>query len=331
MSKRVEYAWTAVLLITAMSAFFYERTESSPDQDHPPRIVTRKGVGLTSMHNSSDDRRPQASYSARKREDGRGLNQLGMMYLLGTGAKRDLSVAFLFFTWASQTGDASAMNNLGTMYEKGWGTDSDRKKALELYAEAADLGNQLARDNLQRLRASFAEPGTTLPSTPGSNTSATVSLTRDPVESSMSGKPKPIRVTARYTWGGARSDMGEEIALQSSPDTGWSTGAIPLTSSVAAQNPAPPQTEKHRRSNAPGKPPFTRSIARLLPQEPELQNPSASKTPAKGKIRMNERADQSVSNNPRAKTTTELDFVAPADDLSNQPCAVGNWTGTPRC
>jgi hypothetical protein len=122
--------------------------------------------------------------------------------------------------------------------------------------------------------------------------------------------------------------MGEEIALQSSPDTGWSTGAIPLTSSVAAQNPAPPQTEKHRRSNVPGKPPFTRSIARLLPQEPELQNPSASKTPAKGKIRMNERADQSVSNNPRAKTTTELDFVAPADDLSNQPCAVGNWTGT---
>jgi hypothetical protein len=330
MSNRVEYAWIAVLLITAMSAFFYERTESSPDQDHP-NILTIDGVGLTTMDNSSDDRRQQASHSAREKEDGRGLNQLGMMYLLGTGARRDLSAAFLFFSWAAQTGDASAMNNLGTMYEKGWGTDSDRRKALELYAEAADLGNQLARDNLQRLRASFAEPGTTLPSTPGSTTSATVSLTRDPVESSMSGKPKPIRVTARYTWGGARSDMGEEIALQSSPDTGWSTGAIPLTSSVAAQNPAPPQTEKHRRSNVPGKPPFTRSVARLLPQEPELQKPSASKIPAKGKIRMNERADQSVSNNPRAKTTTELDFVAPADDLSNQPCAVGNWTGTPRC
>ena len=323
MSKRVEYAWMALLLITAIGAFFYERTESRPDQDHPPSIVD---VRPSSIDDSSADRRQQASHSAREKEDGRALNQLGMRYLLGTGAKRDLSAAFLFFSWAAQTGDVSAMNNLGTMYEKGWGTNSDRKKALELYAKAADLDNQLARDNLQRLRATFAEPGMTLPSTPESSTSATVSLTRDPVESSRSGKLNQIRVTARDA-----KSQGEKIALQSFPDTDWSTGAIPLTSPVAAQTPAPPQTEKHRRSTAPGKLPFTRSIARLLPQEPELPNPSASKIPAKGKSRMNERADKSVSINPRAKTTTDLGFVIPAHPLSNQPCVVGNWTGTPRC
>src|SRR5262245_37183065 len=39
MSNRAEYTWLAVLLVMAISAFFYERTESSPDQDHPPSTV----------------------------------------------------------------------------------------------------------------------------------------------------------------------------------------------------------------------------------------------------------------------------------------------------
>src|SRR5262249_11314036 len=150
----------AVLLVMAISAFFYERTESSPDQDHPPGTVMTDSVGLSGMNNSSIDRLSQASRSAVEKEDGRGLNKLGMIYLNGTGAKRDLSAAFLFINWAAQAGDVSAMNNLGTMYEKGWGTDTDRKRALELYAEAAQLGNQQARDNLQRLGATYAEADT---------------------------------------------------------------------------------------------------------------------------------------------------------------------------
>ena len=66
MSNRVEYAWIAVLLITAISAFFYERSDSSPDQDHPPTVATRNGVGLTGVDIWNDDRRQQASHSAAK-------------------------------------------------------------------------------------------------------------------------------------------------------------------------------------------------------------------------------------------------------------------------
>jgi hypothetical protein len=299
MSNRAEYAWLTVLLVAAIGVFFYERTEINPDQDHPHNTVTTDDSGLSGMNKSIDDSRPQPLRFANEREDGRGLNQLGMIYLNGTGARRDLSAAFLFLSWAAQAGDVSAMNNLGTMYENGWGTDSDRKKALELYTKAARLGNQLARDNLQRLRATYLGTRTTLLSTRGNRAKATTSPT-PLVESSRSGKLNtPSRRGPDML--AARAHVSQATALGSSPDTGGSTGAITLARPIAAQNPAPPRT------------------ARL------------GGAAAKVKAQMNKPARQSPSNVSGGASTVGSGFADPADSLLSQPCVTGNWTGTPRC
>jgi Sel1 repeat len=314
MSNRTEYAWLAVLLVTVISALFYHRIEWSSDGEHASNVVTT-GLGLSGMNNVRGDLVVQDSRSTVETEDGRGLNKLGMIYLNGTGMRRDVSTAFLFLSWAAQTGHVSAMNNLGTMYEKGWGTDSDRKKALELYTKAAQLGNQLARDNLQRLRATYVETGTTPPSP------------RPPaqglVQSSRSEKPELIPTIAPDSLG-AKSRVGQATILEPSPDTGWSTGAIPPARPVAAQNRAPPQTEKLRGAGAPSEPPVT-------PQERQFGNPSASKMLATEKARNNKIAEKLPNTNSGGKSAAEMGFVDPVDALLSQPCVVGNWIGTPRC
>jgi hypothetical protein len=314
MSNRAEYSWLAVLLVTVIGALFYYQIEWSPDDDHASNIVSTEGLGLSGMNNLRSDHVVQDSRSTVETEDGRGLNELGMTYLNGTGTRRDVSTAFLFLSWAAQSGDVSAMNNLGMMYEKGWGTDSDRKKALELYTKAAQLGNQLARDNLQRLRATYAETGTTPPSP------------RPPaqglVRSSRSEKPNVIPTIAPDPL--EAKSRGQTTILGSSPDTGWSTGAIPPARPVAAQNRAPPQKEKLRGAVAPSKPLVT-------PQELQFGNPSASKMLATEKARNNKVAEKLPNDNSGGESTAELGFVDPDDALLNPPCVVGNWIGTPRC
>ena len=59
-------------------------------------------------------------------------------------------------------------------------------------------------------------------------------------------------------------------------------------------------------------------------------SPSASKTSATEKARKNKIAELSPSNNQSSQSAVELGSVDQTTS-SNQSCAVGNWTGTPRC
>src|SRR5262245_54065398 len=165
MSNRVEYSCLTLLLVAAIGTFvLYEPTRGTQDNNHKQQgTVAPDGAQQSVTYDSQEASRaiggnkiPHTGLTDAEplqTQVARGLNQLGMSYLNGTGVERDIDAAFSFFDLAAQQGDASAMNNLGNMYEKGLGADPNREKALELYAKAAQLGDRLARVNLQRLKA----------------------------------------------------------------------------------------------------------------------------------------------------------------------------------
>jgi Protein of unknown function (DUF1161) len=70
-----------------------------------------------------------------------------------------------------------------------------------------------------------------------------------------------------------------------------------------------------------------------------LGDPSASRVPATEKAQKNKVAELSPSATPGGNSSPESGFVdraetllsQPPDSLLSQSCAVGNWTGTPRC
>jgi Sel1 repeat len=352
MGNRVEYSCLAVLLVGALSVLiFYEPRESIQDQHHQPSTNATDGVRPIIMNSSRADRLEQASPPGRTdtispnnptsigtvtKEGAGGLNKLGMMYLNGTGVERDLAAAFEFLSLAAQQGDASAINNLGWMYENGLGIVSDRKRALELYTKAVQLGNELARDNLRRLSAAIPKPGTVMLSTAESTPSAiTVDGAVDgALESSSRGRPKPIAITERDTVQ-AKSDVVQAHTVRSSPDTGWSTGAIPLTRPAAVQlskpkRKLPKAVQFHRRARRDF--PAAQSFRNPALSEPVSKNPRGSKILTDRKAQKNKAAERPRRINPGRKSSAALGIlVDPAATPSRDHCAVGNWSGAPRC
>jgi hypothetical protein len=126
--------------------------------------------------------------AARKREEGRGLNQLGMMYLRNWSQARSFSCIFILHAGFHKRA-MSSMNNLGTMMKRAGAPDSGSKEALSSMPKPADLGNQLARDNLQSLGPVSPSPARQLLPHLEAKTSVTVSLSVIQLKSSMSGKP----------------------------------------------------------------------------------------------------------------------------------------------
>lgn len=77
---------------------------------------------------------------------------LGHMCLNGIGMPRpNKLMARRFFEMGAELQDARAINNLGSMYELGYGVKRDPDLALRLYRQAAELGCKDASSNMQRL------------------------------------------------------------------------------------------------------------------------------------------------------------------------------------
>ncbi|KAG2373129.1 hypothetical protein C9374_012861 [Naegleria lovaniensis] len=68
-------------------------------------------------------------------------NNLGLMYLNGTGVKKDFTQAFEWLEKAAHQGCPTAQFNLGLLYEKGDGVQQDLKQANEWYQKAAQHNN----------------------------------------------------------------------------------------------------------------------------------------------------------------------------------------------
>ena len=77
---------------------------------------------------------------------------LGYMCMNGIGMNRpNLLMAKRCFEYGTERRDSRAINNLGSMYELGIGVKRDVAHALRLYRQAAELGCKDASTNMQRL------------------------------------------------------------------------------------------------------------------------------------------------------------------------------------
>ena len=77
------------------------------------------------------------------------MNNLGLMYMYGSGVPRDYEQARRLFEQGIALGDASNMNDLGVLYSAGHGVPRDARIAGQWFEKAAALGNPEARQNLK--------------------------------------------------------------------------------------------------------------------------------------------------------------------------------------
>ena len=108
----------------------YEQVKNTSDSD-----------ALLTLQNASDRNNPSA------------LCHLGLLYLEGTGVKKDLSLAIDLLEKAVSYENAKAMNILAICYQFGNGVKANEKKAMDLYKQAAELGYSSAMENLGNLCA----------------------------------------------------------------------------------------------------------------------------------------------------------------------------------
>lgn len=76
---------------------------------------------------------------------------LGYLYEHGKGVPQDYRKAFAYYTTATRKGNLTATNNLGLLYEYGHGIRRDVRKAEYLFRYAAERGNPVAQCNLGTL------------------------------------------------------------------------------------------------------------------------------------------------------------------------------------
>ena len=134
-------------------------------------------------------------------------NNLGLMYLSGTGVDQNYAKAFELFERSANQGYDWGMNNLGGLYEKGWGTEQDLAKALFLYRQAAAKGNDAASKSEKRLAPLVikseanpaVEPAGAAPDkpatvTPPAETSPVDSINPPPLSAAnpLNSKPAPV-------------------------------------------------------------------------------------------------------------------------------------------
>ena len=77
-----------------------------------------------------------------------GQYNIGCMYAAGKGVKQDYSEALKWYRLAANQGYTPAQFNIGIMYVNGYGVDEDLVEAAKWYRLASDQGYATAQDNL---------------------------------------------------------------------------------------------------------------------------------------------------------------------------------------
>jgi uncharacterized protein len=78
---------------------------------------------------------------------------LGLMYYLGQGVRRDVRNAYEWWSLAAEKGHLSAQDGLGNIYKSGRAVPRDYKKAVELYSLAAQQGRPISQYHLGEMYA----------------------------------------------------------------------------------------------------------------------------------------------------------------------------------
>lgn len=78
--------------------------------------------------------------------------QLGTMYYVGKGVKKNRKKAFVFYSKAAEKGHVFAQNMIGIMYYKGQGTKKDTKQSFYWLSKSAKQGNKYAKSYLEKYK-----------------------------------------------------------------------------------------------------------------------------------------------------------------------------------
>ncbi len=84
--------------------------------------------------------------------NGRGCNNLGVLYRDGQGVEKNLTKAAQFYSKACDLNNGSGCNNLGDLYQNGEGIEKNLTKAAQFYSKACKLGFQKTCEILKELR-----------------------------------------------------------------------------------------------------------------------------------------------------------------------------------
>jgi TPR repeat protein len=76
---------------------------------------------------------------------------LGEMYRLGTGVKRNAKEAAKWLLKAAEQGAAESQNSLGEMYRDGEGVEKNSQKAIRWFRKAARQGHERGIKNYNAL------------------------------------------------------------------------------------------------------------------------------------------------------------------------------------
>lgn len=80
-------------------------------------------------------------------------NNLGVMYLCGSGIDKDYKKAYKLLKKAANDGNSCAMHNIGIIHENGYGVKKDSIKAVKYYIKSLDYLNPIAKTSLERLNS----------------------------------------------------------------------------------------------------------------------------------------------------------------------------------
>lgn len=84
-------------------------------------------------------------------------NTLGMLYIRGIGVQADPQKAVPLISDAADQGNADAENDLGLMYANGVGVDQDSDMAAQWLRKALAAGSQVAANNLRKLQSKTSD------------------------------------------------------------------------------------------------------------------------------------------------------------------------------
>ena len=86
--------------------------------------------------------------NAAKQGDAEAQNNLGLMYVKGSGVPQNYAEAAKWFRKAAEQGFAPAQYNLGIIYQVGKGVPQNDAEAVKWYLKAAEQGHADAQNNL---------------------------------------------------------------------------------------------------------------------------------------------------------------------------------------
>ena len=123
----------------------------------PLALMIALGLSFTSPPASATDKEDfDITKITACHDDAKAQYRLGLMYANGTGTRKDLDQAALWYRKAAAQGNAEAQYQLGSMYDSGNGLPQSYSEALSWYKKAAELGQQAAQANIDTIERRLA-------------------------------------------------------------------------------------------------------------------------------------------------------------------------------